>query len=109
MSTPDDLERQHTLTTATARFEDLRMRDTLADPGDDDPAAPPGLDVREALELLALGEVITRKAGYGRQLAVRSARRAGASWAQIGAALGSTKQAAWETHNRWLADQAAQR
>jgi hypothetical protein len=46
--------------------------------------------------------VIARKAGYGRQLAVRSARAAGASWAQIGAALGTTKQSAWEAHARWL-------
>ena len=30
------------------------------------------------LELLALGEVIARKAVYGRQLAVRTARAAGA-------------------------------
>ena len=52
--------------------------------------------------MLALGELIARKAGYGRQLGVRSARRAGASWTDIGRALGSSKQAAWETHNRWL-------
>jgi hypothetical protein len=59
----------------------------------------------EALELLALGEVIARKAGYGRQLTVRTARAAGASWSQIGAALGTTKQSAWETHTRWIDDQ----
>ena len=40
------------------------------------------------LELLALGEVIARKAAYGRQLAVRTARAAGASRSQIGLALG---------------------
>jgi len=40
------------------------------------------------LELLALGEVIARKAVYGRQLAVRTARAAGASRLQIGLALG---------------------
>jgi hypothetical protein len=51
--------------------------------------------------------VVVRKAGYGRQLGVRSARVAGASWAQIGAALGMTKQAAWEAHTRWIEDQAA--
>jgi len=37
-----------------------------------------------------------------RQLDVRAARRAGASWAAIGAALGTSKQAAWEAHNRWI-------
>jgi hypothetical protein len=67
-----------------------------------------GLSRDEALELLALSEVIARKAGYGRQLSVRSARRAGASWSQIGAALGTSKQAAWEAHTRWIDGQAEQ-
>jgi len=57
----------------------------------------------------ALSEVIARKAAYGRQLTVRSARAAGASWAQIGAALGTAKQSAWEAHNRWIDQQASQR
>jgi hypothetical protein len=61
------------------------------------------------LELLALSEVIARKAAYGRQLTVRSARAAGASWTQIGAALGTTKQSAWEAHSRWIDQQASQR
>jgi hypothetical protein len=111
MTTPEDVERQHTLLTATARFDELRLRDTLT-PGPADDAEGPdsaqpsadgaALTRQEALELLALGEVIARKAGYGRQLAVRSARAAGASWAQIGAALGTSKQSAWEAHARWL-------
>jgi hypothetical protein len=62
----------------------------------------------EALELLALGEVVARKASYGRQLAVRTARATGASWSQIGAALGTSKQSAWEAHLRWIEDQAEQ-
>lgn len=111
MTTPDDLERQTTLLTATARFDRLRTRDALAPPppADEPPDEPDGepLTREEALELLALGEVIIRKAGYGRQLAVRTARAAGASWSQIGAALGTSKQSAWETHLRWLADQGA--
>jgi hypothetical protein len=69
---------------------------------------PLPLDRSEALELLALGEVIARKAGYGRQLTVRSARAAGASWAEIGTALGTTRQSAWEGHRRWIDGQAAQ-
>jgi hypothetical protein len=101
MVTPESVEKQVTLATAVAR-------DALSpgggDPADADPDAAP-LSRDEALELLALGEVIVRKAGYGRQLAVRTARAAGASWAQIGAALGTSKQSAWETHLRWLADQ----
>lgn len=115
MTTPDGVEREFTLLTAAARFDTLRTRDALAPPadpatGDDDgadPAAVP-LSREEALELLALGEVIARKAGYGRQLTVRTARAAGASWTQIGAALGTSKQSAWETHARWLDDQSAQ-
>jgi hypothetical protein len=105
MTSPDELEQQHTLSTATARYDDLRMRDALAAMGDGDDAP---LSREEALELLALSEVVIRKAGYGRQGMVRSARAAGASWTQIGAALGSSKQAAWEAHNRWIEDQARQ-
>jgi hypothetical protein len=111
MTTPAGLESQHTLATAVARYDELRMRDLLAPAGAAEPGGPPGpssLSEHEALELLALSEVIARKAGYGRQLTVRSARASGASWAQIGAALGTTKQSAWEAHNRWI-DQQAQR
>lgn len=105
MATPEELESRHTLSTATTRYDDLRMRDALATMGDD--TAPP-LSREESLELLALSEVIIRKAGYGRQAMVRSARSAGASWTRIGSALGSSKQAAWEAHNRWIEDQARQ-
>ncbi|MER7568293.1 hypothetical protein ABTZ93_35845 [Streptomyces sp. NPDC097941] len=114
MANPDEVERQYTLLSAAARFDALRTRDALTSPPDDedesdyfaDDMAP--LTREEALELLALGEVIARKAAYGRQLSVRSARRAGASWSQIGAALGTSKQAAWEAHNRWIDEQAKQ-
>jgi hypothetical protein len=113
MTTPASLERQYTLATAVARYDELRMQDLLAPGVDDLPAEePPGpgpLSREEALELLALSEVIARKAAYGRQLTVRSARAAGASWTQIGAALGTTKQSAWEAHSRWIDQQAGQR
>jgi hypothetical protein len=117
MTTPDDLERRFTLLTATARYDELCIREALAAGGDETGEAagtaaghaPPPLTREEALEILALGELIARKAGYGRQLTVRSARRAGASWSQIGAALGTSKQAAWEAHSRWIDDQAEQR
>jgi len=99
MPVPDSLEWEFTLRTAAARYDELRFRDALA---------PPALSKEEALELLALGEVITRKASYGRQLAIRTARASGATWSQIGAALGTSKQAAWETHARWIEDQAEQ-
>ena len=93
---PDDLERRHTLSTATTRYDELRMRDAVE---------TPALGCDEALEMIALAEVVVRKAGYGRQAMVRAARGAGASWTQIGSALGSTKQAAWEAHNRWMEEQ----
>ena len=104
MTTPDELERQHTLATATTRYDELRMRDALATVAED--RDTPALSQTEALELLALSEVVIRKAGYGRQAMVRSARGSGASWNQIGAALGTSKQAAWEAHTRWIEDQA---
>jgi hypothetical protein len=106
MANPDELEQQHTLSTATTRYDQLRMRDALASMGEQDNS--PRLSREEVLELLALSEVLIRKAGYGRQAMVRSARVAGASWTQIGGALGTTKQAAWEAHNRWIEDQARQ-
>ena len=106
MASPDELESAHTLSTATTRYDALRMRDALAAMDDDGDASP--LSREESLELLALSEVVVRKAGYGRQAMVRSARSAGASWTQIGTALGTTKQAAWEAHNRWIEEQAGQ-
>src|SRR4051812_32703523 len=119
MTTPEVLEAGFTLLTAAARYDALRTREALADvdaaadvdagrAGDPGAAAVRPLGRDEALELLALGEVIARKAAYGRQLTVRSARAAGASWSQIGAALGVSKQAAWEAHSRWIDDQAEQ-
>ncbi len=98
MAAPEELERRFTLQTATTRFDELRAREALVS----------DLSRDEALELLALSEVIARKAGYGRQLSVRSARQAGASWSQVGAALGTSKQAAWEAHGRWIDEQAEQ-
>jgi len=97
MTTVDEVEREFTLQTAVARYDELRLQDAVG--------SPP-LTTEEALQMLALGEVITRKANYGQQLSVRSARAAGASWSQIGAALGTTKQSAWEAHARWIDDQA---
>jgi hypothetical protein len=108
-ASPDELEREHTLSTATTRYDELRMRDALASMAGQAPGegAPP-LSRDEALEMLALSEVLIRKAGYGRQAMVRAARGAGASWTQIGSALGSSKQAAWEAHTRWIEEQGRQ-
>ncbi len=111
MVSPDELERDFTLRTAVARYEALRIRESLAGTvGPDEPdAVDEGrLSRGEELELLALAEVITRKIGYGRQLSVRGARQAGASWSEIGRALGTSKQAAWEAHSRWIDQQVEQ-
>jgi len=97
MTSPAEVESRHTLRTAVGRYEELRSREVLD-----------GLAADDVLELLALSEVIARKAGYGRQLSVRNARAAGASWTAIGRALGTTKQAAWEAHTRWIDSQSAQ-
>jgi hypothetical protein len=105
MTSPEEIERQHTLRTAVARYEELRAREVLADSADGNTpevADAERLPASEVLELLALSEVIARKAGYGQQLAVRTARAAGASWASIARALGVSKQAAWEEHTRWI-------
>jgi hypothetical protein len=107
MTSPAELSAQHTLRTAVARYDDLRVRDSLADPTAEDSVPGERLDQAEALEMLALGQVIARKAGYGQQLAVRTAREAGASWSAIARALDMSKQAAWEAHTRWIEDQAA--
>ena len=107
MTTPQELAAQHTLRTAVTRYDELRARDALADRTGDDSGAPP-LSQAEVLEMLALSQVIASKAGFGQQLAVRSAREAGASWSAIGQALEVSKQSAWEAHARWIEDQAAQ-
>lgn len=106
--TPELLDRELTLRTAVARYDQLRSRADLMNDDLDETDVIDRLTPAQALELLALGEVIARKAAYGRQLDVRLARAVGASWSQIGAALGTTKQAAWEAHTRWIDHQAAQ-
>ena len=54
------------------------------------------LDLHESLELLALGEVVARKAHGSRLIGIRAALRGGAGWDQIAAALGGTPQEAWD-------------
>lgn len=58
MTTPQSIEPQHTLLTAVARLDELRARESLAGFGSDDEA----LDRPQLLELLALSEVVARKA-----------------------------------------------
>src|SRR4051794_40942515 len=81
MALVDELEHRTTLAQAVARYEQLRRRDSDVDLTD----GPANVLTRdESLELLALSEIIIRKAGYGRQLVVGKARDAGASWRRSG-------------------------
>ena len=118
-NTPEVLE-QFSLVTAVTRLDFLARRDNHVvevghDATDDDDGwasikeATTSLDVDEALELLALGEVVVRKARASRQKGVLAALRGGASWADIAAALAVDPAAAWDDHTAWLDEQDAAR
>jgi hypothetical protein len=107
--TPDALEGEFSLTTAATRLDFLSRRDSgettlnrVADVDADDWASikdvGTSLDVPEALELLALGEVIARKAHGSRLVGIRAALRGGAGWEEIAAALGVTPRQAWDAY-----------
>ena len=118
-NTPEALERQFSLVTAVTRLDFLSRRDNFVvdatnDAADDDgwasiKQATTTLDVDEALELLALGEVVARKAHGSRQKGIRAARRGGADWSAIAAALDTTPARAWDEHTAWLDAQDAAR
>ena len=105
--TPDALEQEFSLPTAATRLDFLSRRDngdtSLNSVAQDDEdswigiaASGTSLDVHESLELLALGEVVARKAHDSRLIGIRAALRGGADWEQIAAALGGTPQEAWD-------------
>jgi hypothetical protein len=106
--TPDVLEPEFSLTTAATRLDFLSRRDsgdTTLDTArvDDDEdswlsirAAETSLDVHESLELLALGEVVSRKAHDSRVVGIRAALRGGAGWEQVAAALDMSPSEAWD-------------
>ena len=106
--TPAVLEEEFSLPTAATRLDFLSRRDsgdtalnTVVDQDDDWGAirgSTTSLDVAEALELLALGEVVSRKAHDSRLVGLRAALRGGADWDQIAAALDRTPAEAWETY-----------
>jgi hypothetical protein len=111
--TPEHLEQEFSLPTAATRLDFLSRRDdgattlnTVAEVAEDDwsalAAVGTSLDVEESLELLALGEVVARKAHDSRLVGMRAALRGGASWAQIAAALGITPEQAWDTFHEQL-------
>jgi len=118
---PEVLEREFSLLTAVTRLDFLSRRDNVvvdepndsADDDDDWASLKAGtntqLDAEEALELLALGEVVARKAHEHRQLGITAALRGGVDWPQISRALAISPRAAWERHVAWLDAQAAAR
>ncbi|MGY2001762.1 hypothetical protein [Blastococcus sp. SYSU DS1024] len=107
--TPEALEAEFSLTTAATRLDFLSRRDngdtnlnTVRDDDADEWSASlrdtgTQLDVYEALELLALGEVVSRRAHDSQLVGIRAALRGGAEWAQIAAALGITPEQAWDS------------
>ena len=115
--TPEALEAEFSLPTAATRLDFLSRRDngntalnTVRDPAEDDWARSlkhidTSLDTYEALELLALGEVVARKAHDSQLIGIRAALRGGAGWDQIGSALGTTPDAAYDAFQDAIARQ----
>jgi hypothetical protein len=111
--TPEALEQEFSLTTAVTRLDFLSRRDsgattlnTVQDADADDwtsfRAATTSLDVPESLELLALTEVVARKARDSQLTGFRAALRGGASWEQIAAALDVRPEEAWTRYHQLI-------
>jgi hypothetical protein len=111
--TPGDLEQEFSLTTAVTRLDFLSRRDsgattlnTAADVHADDweslKDTATSLDVPESLELLALGEVVARKAHDSQLVGFRAALRGGATWDQVAAALDVSPAEAWALFQRLI-------
>ncbi len=111
--TPEALDDEFSLTTAVTRLDFLSRRDsgattlnTVQDVDADDwtsfKDATTSLDVPESLELLALTEVVARKARDSQLTGFRAALRGGASWEQIAAALDVRPQEAWTRYHQLI-------
>ena len=114
--TPDALAAEFTLPTAATRLDFLSRRDsgettlnTVQDADEDDWSSlktlETSLDTYEALELLALGEVVSRKAHDSQLIGIRAALRGGAGWEEIATALGSTPDEAYDAFQAAIARQ----
>jgi hypothetical protein len=117
--TPDALAEEFSLPTAATRLDFLSRRDngdtslnTVREQDDDELGswavirdADMQLDVQESLELLALGEVVSRKAHDSRLIGIRAALRGGASWNDIAAALGVDPERAYDAFTEAIAAQ----
>jgi hypothetical protein len=113
--TPEVLD-EFSLVTAVTRLDFLARRNNHVvpvghDATDDDDSwgaikeATTSLDADEALELLALGEVVARKAHASRPEGILAALRGGATWAAIAAALDVPPVYAWDEYTDWLDEQ----
>ena len=58
----------------------------------------PGTDSQRRHDELAYAAVIAQAAAEGLRLHVTGAREQGMTWEQIGAAIGMSKQSAWESY-----------
>jgi hypothetical protein len=114
--TPESLAAEFSLSTAATRLDFLSRRDsentalnTVQDEDEDGwsslKAIDTSLDSYEALELLALGEVVSRKAHDSQLIGIRAALRGGVGWDQIAAALGTTPDAAYDAFQDAIARQ----
>jgi hypothetical protein len=117
--TPEALGAEFSLPTAATRLDFLSRRDngdtalnTVHHKDDDElgswatiRGAEMQLDVHESLELLALGEVVSRKAHDSRLIGIRAALRGGASWDDIAAALGVSPERAYDAFAEAISEQ----
>jgi hypothetical protein len=114
--TPEALEAEFSLSTAATRLDFLSRRDgdnaalnSVRAADEDDwsslKSIDTSLDTYEALELLALGEVVARKAHDSQLIGVRAALRGGAGWDEIATALGTTPDGAYDAFQAAVARQ----
>lgn len=116
LSSWDDFYPNGTLGEHLARWEELHGRDltarsieTLKARGDydaqqhPDPAGYPPLRLEECLELLAIGEAIARYVRHPAE--VHRAALAGATWAQMGQAVGQEPDKVGRDYEAWAVGQ----
>ena len=81
----------------------LRWR-TAVDSDEHAAGSGKGISREAALDALSANAALVARLNSERWLVMRAARDAGASWDQIGAALGTSRQSAWEFLRRKLDD-----
>lgn len=97
--TPADLDRT-SLRDLVDRYVNLSLRDLTGT------VTGTPLAAAEHVELLTVGAAVARQVSLGRQVAVRRALQAGATWSQIANAHGITERAARRAFRDWIDGQA---